>query len=156
MINIEELHREQDKKEESRQEIYNRILEMAHQKIKLTSKISKDKFCFFSVPIFVAGLPLFNVNNCIIFLTKTLTDNGFNIRYTHPNLLLISWYEKPKKNHSNLSALPLPQRIEEARRKALEYKPITDYKPSNNFVYDSNSLNTLRDKANKLLFDTKF
>ena len=37
--------------------------------------------------------------------------------------------------------------------KPLEYKPITDYKPTNNFVYDSNSLNTLQEKANKLLFD---
>ena len=173
MLNIEELHREQDRKETNKAEIYNTILEKVHQKIKLTSQISKDKFCFFSVPIYVYGLPLFDTNNCIIYLTQKLSDNGFNIRYTHPNLLLISWYEKPKKNHpsssfnNNSSSGTYGQnKIEELRRKALEYKPpeykpleykpITDYKPTNNFVYDSNSLNTLQEKANRLLFDKKF
>ena len=53
MINIFDLHREQDKKEESRLEIYTNILDKVHQKIKLTSKTSADKFCFFSVPTYV-------------------------------------------------------------------------------------------------------
>ncbi len=157
MINIDDLHREQDRREDNKMEIYNTILEMVHQKIKFTSKISKDKFCFYSVPTYVYGLPLFDINNCIIFLTKKLTDNGFDIRYTHPNLLLISWIEKPKKNtsSSNMMGSSL-QRLQEVRRKALDYKPTTEYTPTNNFVYDSNSLNTLQDKANRLLFDKRF
>ena len=157
MINIDDLHREQDRREDNKMEIYNTILEMVHQKIKFTSKISKDKFCFYSVPTYVYGLPLFDINNCIIYLTKKLTDNGFDIRYTHPNLLLISWIEKPKKNtsSSNMMGSSL-QRLQEVRRKALDYKPTTEYTPTNNFVYDSNSLNTLQDKANRLLFDSRF
>ena len=158
MININDLHREQDKKEERRLEIYGRILEQVHQKIKLTSRSSDDKFCFFSVPTYVYGLPLFDVNNCIIYLTQKLSDNGFEIRYTHPNLLLIAWYEKPKRQPaiSSTSTLTGFQRIDELRKKALEYKPITEYKPTNNFVYDSNSLNTLQEKANKLLYTNPF
>ena len=72
MINIDELHKEQDKKETNKEEIFNTILDMAHQKIKFTSKISKDKFCFFSVPTYVYGLPLFDINSCIIYLTKKI------------------------------------------------------------------------------------
>ncbi len=157
MINIDDLHREQDRREDNKMEIYNTILEMVHQKIKFTSKISKDKFCLYSVPTYVYGLPLFDINNCIIYLTKKLTDNGFDIRYTHPNLLLISWIEKPKKNTttSNMMGSSL-QRLQEVRRKALDYKPTTEYTPTNNFVYDSNSLNTLQEKANKLLYDPRF
>ncbi len=158
MININELHREQNRKDEKRLEIYENILEKVHQKIRLTSKTSDDKFCFFSVPIYVYGLPLFDVNNCIIFLTKKLSDNGFDIRYTHPNLLLISWYEKPKKQVSNSTYVQSYglQKIDDLRKKALDYRPITDYQPTNNFVYDANSLNTLQEKANKLLYDSRF
>ncbi len=162
MININELHREQNRKDEKRTEIYENILDKVHQKIKLTSKTSDDKFCFYSVPIYVYGLPLFDVNNCILFLTKKLTYNGFDIRYTHPNLLLISWYEKQRKpilnsnSNSNYSSNSSLQKIEDLRKRALEYRPITDYQPTNNFVYDANSLNTLQDKANKLLYDSRF
>jgi hypothetical protein len=164
MININDLHREQNKKEEKRQEIYDSILDKVHQKIKLTSKTSADKFCFYSVPIYVYGLPLFDVNNCIIYLTKKLSDNGFDIRYTHPNLLLISWYEKQKKaptpsmlpSSAVVPTVSASQRIEELRKKALDYRPTTDYQPNNNFIYDSNSLNALEEKANKLLYDSRF
>ena len=156
MINIFDLHREQDKKEESRLEIYTNILDKVHQKIKLTSKTSADKFCFFSVPTYVYGLPLFDINNCIIFLTKKLTDNGFNIRYTHPNLLLISWLEKPKKqSNNNFNSF---NAIDNFRTPppAIEYRPITEYKPTNNFVYDPNSFNTLQEKANRILYNNNF
>jgi len=167
MINIEELHREQDRKEQNKSEIFVTILEKVHQKIKFTSTVSKDKFCFYSVPTYVYGLPLFDINSCIIYLTKTLSENGFNIKYTHPNLLLISWLEKPKKTHnnnnnnnsnsnSNYNGLNSLQKLEDVRRRALEYRPTAEYKPSNNFVYDSNSLNTLQQKANKLLYDPRF
>jgi hypothetical protein len=153
MINIFDLHREQDKKEEARLEIYTNILDKVHQKIKLTSKTSADKFCFFSVPTYVYGLPLFDVNNCIIFLTKKLTDNGFNIRYTHPNLLLISWLEKPKKQpSSNFNSYNSIENLKYIPP-AIEYRPITEYKPTNNFVYDANSFNTLQEKANKILYN---
>jgi hypothetical protein len=161
MINIEELHREQDRKEQNKSEIFLTILEKVHQKIKFTSQVSKDKFCFFSVPTYVYGLPLFDINSCIIYLTKTLTDNGFDIKYTHPNLLLISWLQKPQKqtninNGNNYNGLNSMQKLEDVRRRALEYRPTTEYQPSNNFVYDSNSLNTLKEKANKLLYDPRF
>ncbi len=159
MINIEELHREQDRKEQNKSEIFVTILEKVHQKIKFTSQVSKDKFCFYSVPTYVYGLPLFDINSCIIYLTKTLTENGFDIKYTHPNLLLISWLEKPKKTPSinnNYNGLNSLQKLEDVRRRALEYRPTTEYQPSNNFVYDSNSLNTLQEKANKLLYDPRF
>ena len=70
---------------------------------------------------------------------------------------LISWIEKPKKNTTtpNMMGSSL-QRLQEVRRKALDYKPTAEYTPTNNFVYDSNSLNTLQDKANRLLFDSRF
>ena len=97
MINIDELHREQEKKEDNKKEIFITVLELVHDKIKFTNKVSSDKFCLFAVPNYIYGLPLFNINSCIIYLTKKLSDNGFDIKFTPPNILLISWEEKPKK-----------------------------------------------------------
>ena len=34
--------------------------------------------------------------NCVIFIMKDLINRGFKVNYTHPNLLLINWMEKPK------------------------------------------------------------
>jgi len=147
MINIEELHRQHDKKEEERINVYDQILKKVHQKILMTNELSKDKFCFYTVPTYVYGLPLFNNNKCIIYLTQKLTDNGFYIRYTDPNLLLISWHQKPMKSSPNY------KRIQDTKRKALGYRSIDDYTPTNQFVYDPNSLNSLHQKANQLLYD---
>lgn len=147
MINIEELHRQHDKKEEERINVYDQILKKVHQKILMTNELSKDKFCFYSVPMYVYGLPLFNTNNCIIYLTQKLTDNGFYVRYTDPNLLLISWLQKPKKSSINYP------KIQDSKKKSIGYRPIEDYNPTNQFIYDPNSLNALHQKANQLLYD---
>jgi len=37
------------------------------------------------------GVPNYDHGACIAFCIDELKNNGFNIRYTHPNLLLISW-----------------------------------------------------------------
>ena len=36
-------------------------------------------------------MPIYNVNECIVYVIKLLIKNGFTVNYTHPNLLLISW-----------------------------------------------------------------
>ena len=37
------------------------------------------------------GIPMFDHGACTAYLIDKLRDNGFVIRYTHPNLLFISW-----------------------------------------------------------------
>ena len=37
------------------------------------------------------GVPKFDVAACIAYVINKLQDNGFKLRYTHPNLLFISW-----------------------------------------------------------------
>ena len=83
MININDLHREQDKKEERRIEIYVRILDQVHQKIKLTNRSSMDKFCFFTVPTYVYGLPLFDVPD-----SATIFYELSECRKAHPNMYI--------------------------------------------------------------------
>ena len=58
--------------------------------------------------------------------------NGFDLKYTHPNLLFISWLGKTN-----------PKEYKNIEYKTKEYKPIEEYKPKGNFVYNTNLLKTL-------------
>jgi hypothetical protein len=72
--------------------IYNKILIRVHNKIKYTSKqLINDECCWYIVPEFLIGTPKYNNSDCIAFIIDKLRDNGFIVRYTHPNLLFISW-----------------------------------------------------------------
>ena len=37
------------------------------------------------------GVPKFDQSICISYIIDKLETNGFRVRYTHPNLLFISW-----------------------------------------------------------------
>ena len=50
-----------------------------------------EKFTFFLLPEFILGVPRYDMAECTSFVMEKLIDNGFMIKYTHPNLLFISW-----------------------------------------------------------------
>jgi hypothetical protein len=37
------------------------------------------------------GIPKFDHGACVAYVMDKLRDNGFIVRYTHPNLLFVSW-----------------------------------------------------------------
>ena len=91
-INLDDLYKTQKGIEDNRIKIYQKILLRVHKKIKTTSRNRNcDKFCFFLVPEFVLGIPMYDISTCITYVIDKLLDNGFFVRYTHPNLLFISW-----------------------------------------------------------------
>ena len=74
-------------------------------------------FCFFQVPSYIYGIPLYDFKQCILYLVTALNKNGFEIKYTHPNLLYISWYGKTNKNSLNngpfnIDVIDAPSNIE--------------------------------------------
>ena len=71
---------------------YNIVLQRIHSRIKLTSRQkNNNQFCWFIVPEVMIGVPKFDVASCIAYVIDQLKQNGFSIKYTHPNLLFISW-----------------------------------------------------------------
>ena len=91
-INLDDLYSTQKSIDDNKIQIYNKILLRVHKKIKITAKNRNcDKFCFFLVPEFILGIPVYNTTICITYVIDQLLDNGFQVRYTHPNLLFISW-----------------------------------------------------------------
>ena len=90
-LNIFELQNSINKKKQNRTNVYESVLEKCHMKIQTAA--NKEKYeLFYDVPQYVVGLPLFNINECIDFIVKQLTNNGFVVNYHFPKILHISWF----------------------------------------------------------------
>ena len=63
-----------------------------HKKIKIASRQKyEDRFTFYVIPEFLLGIPTYDVATCTSYVMQKLRENGFMVKYTHPNLLFISW-----------------------------------------------------------------
>jgi hypothetical protein len=102
-ISLDDLYHRTQEVEDLRLRVYKKILNRAHQKIKYASRQrNSEHFCFFVVPEFLVGTPRYDSAACIAYIMDKLTTNGFMIKYTHPNLLFISWQHYiPKYQRQN-------------------------------------------------------
>ena len=146
---------------------YNKILERIHKRIKTTAKQkNNDQCCWYVVPEIILGIPKYDVGACIAYLIDKLKDNEFRIKYTHPNLLFISWnhwipdyvrtkirkdtgmdidgngsvINKKDDNNNNLLT-----NIED-KSNVKEYKSINSYMPTGNLVYNNDLFKKIEDK----------
>lgn len=90
-INIDELYEKKRIKDLQKLELYKKILNRIHVKIKTTSKTTHDKCCWFIIPETIIGIPRYDQSACIAYVMNQLQQNGFQVRYFHPNTILISW-----------------------------------------------------------------
>jgi hypothetical protein len=91
-INLEELYDRKKTYDLSKLSIFNKILNRIHEKIKITSRQKVDtQFCWFVIPEIMLGVASYDRASCISYILEELTSNGFVVRYTHPNLIFISW-----------------------------------------------------------------
>jgi hypothetical protein len=91
-INIDDLF--EKKKEHNIREfnLFKKILNRIHIKIKITSRQKlNEQFIWFVVPEFIIGYPKYDISTCIIFLLDNLKKNNFLVKYYHPNTLYIYW-----------------------------------------------------------------
>jgi hypothetical protein len=91
-VNIDELYEKKRKQDLNKLDLFNKILNRIHVKIKTVSRQKVDEqACWFLVPETIIGVPRYDQAGCIAYLISKLQTNGFNVRYIHPNLLFISW-----------------------------------------------------------------
>jgi len=91
-LNLDDLYTQKKITQEHKIKIYQKVLARVHSKIKATSRMrNSDKFTFFLLPEFILGVPRYDMVECTSYVMEKLIDNGFMIKYTHPNLLFISW-----------------------------------------------------------------
>lgn len=177
-LNIDELYEKKQQQDLNKLNLYNKLLNRIHVRIKTVSRQSiNNQICWFLVPEIIIGVPKYDQAACIAYLIDKLKTNGFNVRYIHPNLLFISWLhwvpsyvrtELKKKTGININEYG--EKIDEdneetpillnesteymktqeskVKQPKKEYTPIKSYRPSGNLVYDDNLLNKIEDKFN--------
>jgi hypothetical protein len=174
-INLDELYEKKKQYDLHRLELYNKILNRIHVKIKTTSKQKiNEPFCWFVVPEIIIGVPKYDQGDCIGYLFQKLKDNGFAVQYYHPNTLFICWNhfvpsyvrsELKKKtgivvdeygnkiNEENPDIIKkevpndiLLNTVKNQSVNDKKYTPINKYKPTGNFIYNKEHVTNLEKK----------
>jgi hypothetical protein len=170
-INIDELYEKKRQVDLNKLELFKKILNRIHVRIRTTAKQNvHEKFCWFVVPEVIIGVPKYDQAGCIAYLMDTLQTNGFQVRYFHPNTIFISWNhwvpsyvrneikkktgivvneygEKVEEELEEIEDLNMPQSNQmEQIKNSKKYTPINSYKPSGKLVYSDDLLNKLEDK----------
>lgn len=91
-INIDDLYEKRQQRELRQLGIFNKLLNRVHKRIQTTGRIkTNDKYIWFHVPEYIFGEPLYDKGDCIGYLYTKLEENGFLVKYVHPNTLFVSW-----------------------------------------------------------------
>lgn len=176
-INIDELFDKKQKHDLNTLELYNKLLNRIHVRIKTTSKQKMDEqYCWFVVPELIIGVPKYDQPACIAYLIGKLRDNQFNVRYIHPNTLFILWnhwvpsYVRTElKNKTGVIVDEFGNKKDDGEPKSLDniFNGITTtsnttvntnksgkvfaihtYKPQGNLIYNDELLHKLDNKLN--------
>lgn len=103
-LDIHSLSESRDRKMQSRLVLFNDILRRCHNKIKSSAEMMETK-CFFAIPQYVFGLPLYNAEMCKVFLVNKLREEKFHVVYYHPNVLFICWEVAASMRRSSLPVI---------------------------------------------------
>ena len=103
-LNLDDLYERTRETSQTKIKTYQKILARIHSRIKAISRQrNNNKFCMFVIPEFILGIPRYDIAECTNYVIEKLTDNGFQLKYTYPNLLFISWQHYiPKYQRSEI------------------------------------------------------
>ena len=173
-INIDDLYEKKHQKDLKQLSIFNTSLNRIHTRIETTSRNRRlDRHIWFIVPEFIFGEPNFDQGECLGYLVSKLEENGFFVKYVHPNTLFVSWEnwipsytrnEVKKKlgvvldEKGNILENLKDTEIEShdpnvrmmqinAKKDQRQFTPIGQYKPTGNLVYDPEMFEKLEKKV---------
>jgi hypothetical protein len=175
-LNPKDLFEKRARRDHARLRAYNQLLTQINQRIYTTSQMSGNaNFITYTVPPFIFGLPKLDLQDCIVYLVWMLRQNGYEVRYTYPNLLYISWkhHEKDYLMTQNpiVQAMIPPDVKKEQKKKEKQARSVTfspdlrrpptepqapmrstlDYEPPNAFLQTMQK--PLPDRKNNILAD---
>ena len=178
-INLDELYEKKKQHDITTTNNYNTILNRVHNRIKTTSRQQlSEQYCWFIVPEMMIGVPRYDAPTCIAYVIDKLQTNGFRIRYTHPNMLFISWQhwvpdyvraeikkktgvvvdgngniiktdDESDKNNSNFTNSNNTLFKNINKSSANNTKAIESYKPTGQLIYNNDIINSLKNNFGK-------
>jgi len=173
-VNIDELYEKKQQRELKQLTIFNKLLNRIHKRITFTGRNKvNDKHIWFIVPEYIFGEPLYDQGDCIAYLVNKLEDNGFLVKYVHPNAIFISWVNwvpsyvrnefkkktgmvinekgevisKQDDKEEDMNGRMLNDKQQANQKEQKNYTPIGQYKPSGNLVYGSDMFEKIEKKV---------
>ena len=173
-VNIDELYEKKQQRELKQLTIFNKLLNRIHKRITFTGRNKvNDKHIWFIVPEYIFGEPLYDQGDCIAYLVNKLEDNGFLVKYVHPNAIFISWMNwvpsyvrnefkkktgmvinekgevisKHDDKEEDMNGRILNDKQPANQKEQKNYTPIGQYKPSGNLVYGSDMFEKIEKKV---------
>jgi hypothetical protein len=142
-LNMKELYSTINEKTLKRMEIYDSVLQKCHARIKYNATLQRT-YCFFQIPEFIIGVPIFDTNEMRTYVINSLKTNGFQLLYVEPNWLFVHWDIKGARvliangaKDNNKKKLP----------QTTNYRKIDTYKPSGFLgTYDPTQLMGFKEK----------
>ena len=168
-LNLDDLYERKRTHDLNTLAVYNKILKRIHHRIQVVSRQHLDiQHCWFVVPEMMIGVPSYDHGACVAYCIDQLRENGFLLKYTHPNLLLISWQHwvpsyvrneikkqtgvavdghgnkvEPKEDAPAERGVLPPAR----EKKDTKFKDIQSYKPTGSLIYYESLLKNIEKKT---------
>ena len=121
-LNPSELYDKRRSKDNGRLKAYNKILEQIYNRIRTISKLPNSQcYLLYTVPPFILGLPKLDLEDCIVYLIYQLRQSTYEVRYTPPNMVYISWLHHEKSYLVEQSPI-MQAMLESSERSELERK----------------------------------
>jgi len=176
-INIDDLYDKNKQRDLKQISIFNKILNRIHKRITYTGRNKRnDKHIWFTIPEYIFGEPLYDQGECIGYIISKLEDNGFHIRYIHPNSLFISWLnwvpsyvrnelkkkrgivvdekgniienmEEETKKEEDMNSQLFNDKKNVIQKQQKQYNSIDQYKPTGKLIYNADMFEKLEKKV---------
>jgi hypothetical protein len=92
VIQMQELYTRRQQKDTARLRAYDQLLKQIMSRIRTHSQLpTHPTDILYEVPYFLMGLPRIDMQDAVVYLTFQLRAGGFEVRFTFPNLLYVSW-----------------------------------------------------------------
>jgi hypothetical protein len=89
---MNDLYEKKREKDMNELNLYKKILNKIHIKIReISRRYTDQQFCWYPIPETILGYTTYDSGNCIAYVMNELINNGFQVQYYHPHLLLIVW-----------------------------------------------------------------
>jgi hypothetical protein len=95
MLNIGSLHAEVVARQSKRFAIYEEVFQRVISRIKYENTKTDSCSCMYKLPIWVFGVPLYNLGACASYIISRLQEHFFSVSFQPPNILFISWAQRP-------------------------------------------------------------
>ena len=102
-----DLFEKRKQRDGARLKAYNTILEQIYTRIRTASRSGADPWIIYTIPPVIMGMPKIDLEDCVVYLVYMMRQQQYEVRYTYPNLLYISW--KHHERNYILNSSPIMQ-----------------------------------------------